>query len=227
MGVVLSCIQPSYLPWRGYFHIVEQSDVFVFYDDVQYTKQDWRNRNVIKGKQGLVWLTVPVVRQPLRTPIHSIAINNATDWGRKHWHALQTCYGRTRHFGDYAGFFRQALTARWTSLAELDIQLTEAVCGFLGIDGVRFLRSSEMALPPGRVERLVAICQAEGATEYLSGPSARGYMDEGLFARAGIAVRYMEYNYPPYPQLGGSFEPQVSIVDLLFNCGRNSPAYIW
>lgn len=224
-------LQPSYVPWRGYFDLVRRADVFVFYDDVQYDKHGWRNRNRIKTPTGAQWLTIPVsskgnVTEGLR--IADARIVWTTDWARKHAQTLRQCYRRAPFFDAHAPLIDAFYAGRPERLADFTIETTLALARALGIAGTRFVRSSELGVPSGgRTERLVRILEQVGATRYLSGPSARAYLDEAQLARAGIELSYMVYDYPEYPQLYPPYDPGVSVLDLLFMTGPEAPDYIW
>ena len=224
-------LQPSYIPWRGYFHQIHSADVFVFYDDVQYDKHGWRNRNRIKGPGGSQWLTIPVlskgnVSQGLA--IDQVRINPTQDWATKHWTALRQVYGKTPFFAEYAPVLERFYRRPYELLADFTIELTVAVAReLLGIAHTRFERSSRLGIGGTKTGRLVAICRAFGASRYLSGPSARAYVDDQQFREAGIEVDYIAYDYPEYEQRFPPFDPQVSVLDLLFMVGPESPRHIW
>jgi hypothetical protein len=223
-------LQPSYVPWRGYFDQIRRADVFVFYDDVQYDARGWRNRNRVKTPNGSVWLTVPVHAQGAQTehtPIRDIRISWGRPWNRKHWATIESSYRRAPHFERY----RPVLAPFWESrpewLADFTIDLTVAIARELGIGHTRFLRSSELGVTGTKTERLLAVLAKVGADRYLSGPSARDYIDAAAFERAGIGLEYMVYDYPEYPQLHPPYDPQVSILDLLFMTGPEAGRWIW
>lgn len=227
----LNCVilQPSYLPWRGYFHQIQKADVFVFYDDVQVDKHGWRNRNLVKGPNGLQWLSVPILS---KGATHGLALNDVRidpsdpRWARKHRQTLKQLYGKMPHFKRYADVLAPFYEDPPELLVELTINTTVALARAMGL-APRFVRSSELNIEGGKVERLVAITQHVEATHYITGPAATSYLDEDPFRRAGIDVEYMEYDYPEYEQRFPPFESQVSIVDLLFAVGPEAPRYIW
>ena len=219
-------IQSNYLPWRGYFDIIHDVDVFVFYDDVQYTVNDWRNRNRIKTANGPVWITVPVGNQNDRR-ICDVTIPDRR-WARKHWRTIEQAYARAPHFERYADFLHGVYETEWTSLSVLNQSLVTRIArDFLGIRTV-FRDSREFALEGRKGDRLLALLTELGTTEYVSGPSARQYLDAASFEAAGIRVVWKDYgSYPPYPQLHGAFVPAVSIVDTLMCCGPETTYYAW
>jgi len=222
-------LQPSYIPWRGYFHQIYQADVFVFYDDVQYDKHGWRNRNRVKTHQGTQWLTIPVHASgaPVQhTPIHQILIDRRQPWHRKHWMTLSQSYGKAPFFSRYAPLLEPFYRQPPDLLADFTIQLTMSLARELGIHHTQFIRSSSLQTTGTKSERLIQIITGLGADYYISGPSARNYIDTNLFTSAGITLEYMEYNYPEYEQLYPPYDPQVSILDLMFMTGPKALAYI-
>jgi hypothetical protein len=227
--VKVAVVQPSYLPWRGYFHLIQKADVFVFYDDVQFDKHGWRNRNRIKTANGPVWLTIPVSSKGNvvnKTAINQIEIVWDSPWNVKHWATVKQAYGKAPHFAEYAPLLERFLSQRPQKLADFTVELTIALAGALGLER-RFVRSSSLGVSGERMERLLATLRAVGATHYVSGPSARDYMDEAQLAAAGIGLEYMEYRYPEYRQLHPPYDPQVSVIDLLFMEGPRAAEWIW
>jgi hypothetical protein len=228
----MNCVilQPSYIPWRGYFDQIRRADVFVFYDDVQYDKHGWRNRNRIKTANGTQWLTIPVSKKgnvAQHLLINDMHICWDTSWNEKHWAAITQSYRKAPHFQRYAPALERLYTSRPELLADFTIELTIALARELGITKTCFLRSSELAVPGNKTDRLVGILQKLGTTHYISGPSARDYLEEDKLASAGITLEYMSYHYPEYQQLYPPFDPQVSILDLLFVAGPEAHKYIW
>ena len=228
--MIVTILQPSYIPWRGYFHQIAKSDLFIFYDDVQYDKHGWRNRNRIKTPFGVRWLTIPVHSSGAITnniPINQVEVDWNQDWCEKHWQTIRQSYLKAPFFNDseklVAGFF----SGRPNLLADFTIETTITLTRKIGIETTKFLRSSEMVGITGKkTERLINILKSVEATHYISGPSAQNYIDETEFQNAGIELEYMKYDYPPYPQLYPPYDPQVSIIDLLFMTGNNALDYI-
>jgi hypothetical protein len=223
----VAIVQSNYIPWKGYFDLIASADEFILYDDVQYTRRDWRNRNKIKTPQGLQWLTVPVkVKGKYHQAIRETEIDGA-DWARNHWQTLAQCYKRSPHYASVAGQLEPIfLGAAYSHLSMLNRALIEWTCGYLGV-ATRVSDSADYQLEEGKSERLAGLTQAAGGTEYISGPSARDYLDESVFAARGIKVTWFDYaGYPEYPQLWGDFEHGVSVLDLLFNCGKDAPRYM-
>lgn len=227
MKVVI--LQPSYIPWRGYFHQICKADLFIFYDDVQYDKHGWRNRNRIKTPQGSRWITIPALSGGATVDhllIKDTRINWAKDWRNSHWQLLRQNYRAAPCFERYAPMLESFYQRHDDFLADFTIDLTIALARELGI-GTRFMRSSTLNATGTKTDRLVDILTRVGATHYISGPSARGYLDEARLAEAGMTLEYMTYDYPEYPQLHPPFDPQVSILDLLFMTGPEASRYIW
>ena len=228
MNVVI--LQPSYIPWRGYFHQVQKADVFVFYDDVQYDEHGWRNRNQIKTPAGLQWLTIPVITKGVHTnnvPIKDVRLVPNNPWSAKHWRAIQQNYSKAPHFKRYAPMLESFYARRDTLLADFTCDLTVALARELGIQHTRFIRSSTLPAEGTKTDRLISLLTGLGAKHYVSGPSAKDYLEPDKFTSAGMTLEFMEYNYPEYPQLHGPFQPNVTILDLLFNAGPDAPKFIW
>jgi hypothetical protein len=227
VGVIL---QPSYIPWRGVFDLIHRADVFVFYDDVQYDKHGWRNRNRIKTASGVQWLTIPVSSKGNTTTgqlLTDTRVMWTQDWARKHRETLKQSYARAPHYAAYAPLLDEFYARRPERLIDFTIELTRALANELGITHTTFERSSELGVTGERTERLVKILQRVGADHYLSGPSARDYIDPKVFAAANIGLEYITYDYPPYDQLHPPYDGGVSILDLLFMTGKAAPSYIW
>jgi hypothetical protein len=209
--------QSNYIPWRGYFDQIRHADHFVFYDCVQFTRRDWRNRNRILTADGPRWLTIPVVSKGRYTQSVDETEISDPDWAAMHLKTLRHNYGRSRLFTEHGplieGLYGRA--SGMTMLSEVNATFTQDLARLLGLNAT-FHDSRDFNLKEGRSERLLGICKELGATEYLSGPAAQNYLDTELFARAGVRVRWMDYPaYRPYSQNGGVFEPGVSILDTL------------
>ena len=221
----VAILQSNYVPWKGTFDLIGSVDHFVVYDGVQFTKNDWRNRNRIKTPQGVQWLTIPV-GDSIGRRIREVRIADPAT-GAAHWKRLHANYARAPCFGAESAWLEpHFLGGPWTMLSAVNRRLLEAVCQRLGIR-TRFHDDSqfgEIAAAGGRTERLVRICEALGATVYVSGPAAKAYLDEAAFAAAGIAVHWFDSTgYPEHPQLWGPFAHDVSILDTLFNLGDDAP----
>jgi len=223
----IAILQSNYIPWKGYFDMIAAVDEFILYDDMQYTRRDWRNRNQIKTPQGVQWLTVPVLAkgkyyQKIRdTQIYG------TDWATFHWKTLVQNYCRAPHFHEIASWLEPLYLAReYTYISQLNRHLIEAICMYLNIT-TTITNSWDYFLLDDKTERLVNLCVQAGGTEYISGPAAKSYIDEGKFSNMGIKTTWFSYiGYSEYPQLWGEFTHKVSILDLLFNCGKNASRYM-
>lgn len=220
MRVVI--LQPSYLPWLGYFDQLYKSDVFVLYDDVQYDKHGWRNRNRIKTPQGAQWLTVPVLTHGRDRPTNrDVHIDRHQPWQRKHLQALRQHYGKAPAFPEVFPRLEGLLAQEWTNLFDLNAAALDVLGDLLGLK--RDVRvSSQLGIPGEGTERLVAICKAVGGDTYLTGDAAKAYLEEGQLAQAGIRLEYHGYRHPVYRQLYGEYLPYLSVVDLLMNHGADS-----
>jgi len=228
MNVVI--LQPSYIPWRGYFDQVRKADMFIFYDDVQYDKHGWRNRNQIKTSQGKQWLTIPVHSRGVQ--LEKISINNIhivqeNSWNADHFKTLQYAYNKAPYFKKYLPLLEQFYHRQDEFLADFTIDFTIALARELGIMHTRFMRSSELEGIDGqKTDRLIQILKRIGATHYISGPSAQDYIEAEKFVAANITLEYMQYDYPEYPQLYPPYDPFVSVLDLLFMVGSDAGQYL-
>lgn len=218
----VAILQSNYIPWKGYFDMIAAVDEFILYDDAQFTKNDWRNRNQIKTPQGIQWLTVPV-GQDITRRIRDVELPNSK-WKIKHWKTLEGNYRRAPYFEEIAAVLEPLyLVDSCTHLSQLNRQFIAAVCGYLGIK-TTISNSWDYKLLDGKTERLAEICSQAGATEYISGPAAKDYIEENAFTERGIKLTWFDYDgYPEYPQLWGEFTHGVTILDLLFNCGKSAP----
>jgi len=223
----VAIVQSNYIPWKGYFDMIAAVDEFILYDDMQYTRRDWRNRNHIKTPQGLQWLTVPVrVKGKYHQKIKETELDGS-DWASAHWKILTQNYRRADYYDEIAAWLEPLyLDEVYTSLSQLNRQFIEAVCSYLGIETI-IKNSWDYSLPEGKTERLADICAQAGGTEYTSGPAAKDYVEENVFTQRAIKLTWFDYSgYPEYPQLWGDFAHNVSILDLLFNCGKNASGYM-
>lgn len=223
----VAIVQSNYIPWKGYFDMIAAVDEFILYDDMQYTRRDWRNRNQIKTPQGVQWLTVPVkVKGKYHQTIRETEIEG-TQWATDHWKALAQNYRRASFFAEVADWLEPLYVEESPShLSVLNRQLIEAICAYLGIT-TTISNSWNYLLSEGKTERLAKLCISAGGSEYISGPAAKDYIDESIFAEYGIKLTWFDYvGYPEYPQLWGEFAHGVSILDLLFNCGKDASRYM-
>ena len=223
----VAVIQPNYIPWKGYFDIIHDVDVFILLDDVQYTQRDWRNRNKIKLTNGTSsWLTVPTLGGRNQA-IHEVLVDRGQDWPRKHGEALRHSYARSPFFERYHARFVEIVSSGHERLVDLDVDLTKQVMEWLGLER-EVLRSSVMGGSGAKDERLVELVSKVSGDFYLSGPAARDYIVPERFASAGIGLGYHDYSgYPEYTQVSEPFDPYVSVLDLLFAVGPEAPDYVW
>jgi hypothetical protein len=220
-GRTLVVLQPSYLPWLGYFDQIRRSDIFVFYDTAAYDKNGWRNRNRIKSQSGQpLWLTVPV-QAHLGSRIMDVQIDSRSAWARKHVQSIAQNYPRTPYIEACLPELEELLARPWRSISDLAIETVFLLCRWLGVEG-EFLRASELTLKGDRSERLLNLCRDLGATHYLSGDSARAYLDVGLFHSNQVEVIWQNFAHPVYTQKNGPFISHLSALDLVLNCGPES-----
>lgn len=215
----VAIIQSAYIPWRGFFDLVDRCDRYVIYDRMQFVKRHWHNRNRVKSPRGAEWLTIPVVtKSRYEQPIDEVEVSDHS-WAERHWQTLRGHYARAAGFEAAAGWLEPLYEAagRESRLARINELFLRAIADRLGIT-TTILRDDALNATGSKTARLLEVCQQLGATHYLSGPAARSYLEEAAFTEAGIAVEWMSYaGYPAYPQRFGPFEPGVSIVDLLLN----------
>jgi hypothetical protein len=219
--------QSNYIPWKGYFDCINQVNEFIIYDDAQYTKGDWRNRNKIKTKNGLQWLTIPVnMKGRLEKKISDIKISDK-NWNKKHWATIKLHYSTARFYKDYKDFFeRLYFSCNSDYLSEINFMFLNAICNLLEIK-TNFKWSSEFELIGDKSEKLLNICLDTDATEYYSGPAAKKYLNTKIFEAQNIKVKWFDYSgYREYPQLYPPFEHSVSILDLIFNTGAKAKEYL-
>lgn len=221
----IAILQSNYVPWKGYFDLIAAVDEFILYDDMQFTKNDWRNRNKIKTPSGAKWLSIPV-GQNINRRIRDVMLVDS-HWQLKHWRTLELNYRRSAHFEEIEAWLAPLYNDHeYQNLSALNHMFISSICNYLGIK-TQISRSWDYHLIDGKTERLSNICQQAGATDYISGPSAKEYIDEKCFVDAGIRLSWFDYKgYPEYPQLWGEFIHDVSILDLLFNCGGGSPKFM-
>lgn len=227
----VAVIQSSYLPWRGYFDLIGRVDKFIFYDIVKYTKNDFRNRNKIRTVNGTSWLTIPIEGAAVKQRIDEVTFKDSR-WQQKHYKSLSLGYAKAPCFSYLKNFLTATyLDRKWTGLSEVNQSTTRELSSLLGIPTDRFASASDYGDFSGleRVPRLLELLSRAGATSYLSGPNAKGYLEghKSDFERLGIAVEFYSYPaYPEYPQLAKPFSADVTLVDLLMNVGEDAPNYI-
>ncbi|RXJ55390.1 WbqC family protein [Candidatus Marinarcus aquaticus] len=214
----VAILQPSYIPWIGYFEQIANVEKFVFYDDVQYTKNDWRNRNRIKTPQGALWLTIPVSYK------YKELINEVTaipGWQKKHLKTIINYYHKAKYFDEIFPLFEKVILNEKKFLSEICIDIIKTISSYLEFK-TKFYRSSEMNISGDKNERLINICQELNAQLYYSGQSANSYINVKKFQEKGIEVKFQNFNCVPYEQFYGEFIPYLSVLDLLFHCGKES-----
>lgn len=223
----IAVLQSNYIPWKGYFDLIAAVDEFILYDDMQYTRRDWRNRNQIKTPQGSQWLSIPVL---VKGKYHQKIVETEIDgfaWAKVHWKSLTLNYRNAPHFNEVAEWLEPLyLSDSHLNLSALNRQFIEAICKYLGIN-TKITNSWDYDLIEGKSERLADLCLQAGGAEYISGPSAKNYIDESVFSDRNITLTWFDYaGYPEYPQLWGEFTHGVTILDLLFNCGKDARQYM-
>jgi hypothetical protein len=223
----IAILQSNYIPWKGYFDMMAAVDEFIIYDDVQYTTNDWRNRNLIKTPNGTQWCTVPVQHSGRFGQLIRETEIRPGPWAVKHWKNFAQFYGKAPYFKIIsevlAPFY---LEKKFILLSDLNEALLTVVANYLNLE-TTISHSSDYVLEGDRNERILSLCRQAGADVYISGKAAQHYLNVELFKGAGVEVRWFDYEgFPIYNQLWGDFIHQVSIVDLLFNCGPNSPQYL-
>jgi hypothetical protein len=223
MAVKIAILQSSYIPWKGYFDIINKADILVLYDDMQYTKRDWRNRNRIQTDYGLQWLSIPViVKGKYLQKIRETKIADP-NWSKKHWSKIKQSYSKSDYFKDYRDIFENIyMNSDDIYLSKINYKFINAIMNILDIQ-TEIRWSSEFVLNGNQTEKLIRICKDCNADTYISGPSAKDYFDEGLAKKSNIHVEWMDYNnYQEYHQLHEPFSHQVTILDLIFNEGPNA-----
>ena len=222
----IAILQSNYIPWKGYFDLINMVDEFVIFDNAQYTKNDWRNRNKVLSSQGLKWMSIPIIKNALSQRIKDTKVVNG-EWRRKHWATLTQNYSKATYFKDYEGFFEQLyLNIDSDYLSEVNYGFILGINKILGINTtIRWSR--EFKLIEGKTEKLLGICKECDADTYVSGPAAKGYFNEELAKAENINVEWVDYSgYPEYGQLYSPFEHGVTILDLIFNEGPNATKFM-
>jgi len=219
----IAIIQPSFLPWLGYYEQMALVDIFVHFDDVQFTRKDWRNRNRLKTPRGTRVVTAPVQKHEYaQTPINKVRIVNAQPWRRKLLRQIRFWYERAQYFQEYFPAIEKVLETEFEFLVDLNYALNNVVRNILGINTPQYLSSRIPNKSDNRNTTIIDICRHHGANLLYDGQSARNFIDLEMFNRHGIQVIFQEYHYKPYPQLWGPFESHLSVLDLLLNCGTSS-----
>lgn len=221
----VGAIQSSFIPWRGYFDFIDSVDVFVFHDDVQYTKGDWRNRNRIKTQTGLEWLTVPVHHKHSAQLVVETQIDHTTRWAEKHINKFAAHYRGAPFLQDALALLDSVPPEQSATISALNIFLTRRICAYLEIS-TPLVISTELGLEGRKTERLVGMLKKLKATSYLSGAAADVYLQKERFQEERIRLEYKSYEYPAYPQLWGDFQGGVTVLDLIANCGSDSRNFL-
>lgn len=222
----VAILQSNYIPWKGYFDMIAAVDEFILYDEMQFTKNDWRNRNLIKTPQGVQWMSVPV-GQDIRRRICDVELSSA--WQLKHWKTLQSNYRRAPFFDEVAQWLEPLyMLEAYTGLSQMNRKFMEEICQYIGIETlITNCWDYTLTGEKTRTGRLVDLCQQAGATHYMSGPAAKDYIEAQLFDKAKITLQWADYaGYPEYPQLWGGFSHGVTVLDMLFNCGKDAHRYM-
>ena len=225
----IAILQPNYIPWKGVFDLINKVDVFVFYDDVQYTKKDWRNRNKIKTKNGDIWITVPVVtkghQEQLIVDTH---IDVSSNWQHKHYKTIRSNYAKAKYFDKFHYILEEIyLNNYWTRISDLNIFSTKLIAEALNIN-TRWVKSSDLQVDGSKDgERAIKICKQLECDYFINGPASKEFLNEELFIKNDIELVYMDYSYKEYEQLYKPFSHNVSVLDVLFNCGENAPNFIF
>lgn len=223
----VAIVQSSYIPWIGYFDLIGSVDEFIVYDSMQFTKRDWRNRNLIKTPQGKKWITVPVLSKGKYLQTIFDTRIDGIKWQQEHWKAITLNYARAPFFDEISLLIEPFYHFNYSNLSELNTNLLFAICNYLSIQ-TTISDSNSYKLMGDKSDKLLNICIESSASSYVSGPSAKEYLDIKKFEANNIKVEWFNYgNYMPYPQLWGQFESGMSILDLLFNCGANSKDYLF
>lgn len=198
-------------------------------DDTQFVKNGHHNRNRIKSNSGYIWLTVPVLHKgKFGQKLNEVQIDNHIDWRKKHWLSILHCYSKAPYFKDYSDFFEDCYARDWTLLVDLNIHLIENISGFLGIKNTKYKKLSDLKINTvDPTQRLIDICEFVKADDFYIGMRAKDYMDDSKWLNSNVNLNYYEPVYPSYPQLYGEFLDYCSIIDLLFNAGKESGEYIW
>ena len=226
MSKQIAILQSNYIPWKGYFDLINMVDEFIFYDEVQYTKNDWRNRNKIKTLQSIQWLTISVRQESLEQKIKDTKIIDKK-WNIKHWRAISQNYSKAKYFKEYKDIFEELyLGCDEEYLSQINYKFITTINEILGIK-TKLSWSCDYELIGGQTERLINLCKQTDATHYLSGPAAKDYFDEELAKKENIQVEWMDYSgYKEYEQLHPPFEHGVTILDLIFNEGSNATKFM-
>jgi len=224
MGKTIAIIQSNYIPWKGYFDLIRHADILAIYDSCQYTKNDWRNRNLIKTPDGVKWLTIPVYHN-LSMRIDQVIVKDKK-WKVNHWKTIEQFYSHSLYFKEYKEHIKSLYdNCNYLFLSEINQYFIRYICQLLGIT-TQIIDISQYELTGEKTGKLVDVCKLLGADRYVSGPAAQCYLDVELMNKNGISVTWMKYDYPEYKQMYPPFNHGVSVIDLIFNCGGEAMRYV-
>lgn len=229
MSKKVAVLQSNYIPWKGYFDIIGSVDEFIFYDDLQYTNRDWRSRNKIKTDNGTIWLTIPCGKGGIESGRLICEVELPQNgWQEKHWRTICQYYKKAKCFSQFKDFFEEIYLGKThTNLSEFNHSIIKKISTEIFGFKTKFLDSRDFDLHGVKKERLLELVKKSGATEYLSGPAAKNYVSEKDFDDIGIRLEWMDYSgYPEYPQAFPPFIHEVSVIDLIFNCGYDAVKYL-
>lgn len=225
----VAIVQSNYIPWKGYFDLINSVDEFILYDDVQYTKRDWRNRNIVKTKEGLKWLSIPVeTKGKFYQKINETKISNHT-WAEQHWKTLCHAYSKAEFFKEYKDIVEETyrICSQEQYLSKVNYEFLTLICRILNIKTKISWSTDYFVSTNEKNERLIMLCKAVGAEEYISGPAAQSYIKPELFESENIKLSYIDYSsYSVYRQMYGEFVHGVTILDLIFNEGPNASRFM-
>lgn len=223
----IAILQSNYIPWKGVFDMMNKVDTFVFFEDVDFTKRDWRTRNKIKTPNGEIWLTVPVKKCPRGTKIYEVEISQENDWQEKHYQTISQYYKKSKYYKEYEWLLKKIyLEKKWTNLSAFNIYVNKLIAKELGIN-IEFINSKDLNTLGTKDDKLIEIIKKLKGNYYLSGPAAKDYIVNKKFQKENIKLAYIKYEYPEYEQLYGEFDHYVSILDVLFNCGKETKKYVF
>lgn len=223
----IAILQSNYIPWKGVFDMMNKVDTFVFFEDVDFTKRDWRIRNKIKTPEGEIWLTIPVKKASRGTKIYEIQISQEENWQEKHYKTITQYYKKAKYFEEYKWLLDKIyLEKKWENLSEFNIFSNILIAKELGIK-TEFINSKDLKTSGTKDDKLIEICEKLEGNYYLSGPAAKDYINNEKFKNKNINLAYIKYEYPEYKQLYGEFNHYLSVFDVLFNCGKDAQDYIF
>jgi len=219
--------QPMLFPWVGMFEQIRLADIFIYYDDVQFSKGSFTNRVQLKNEKGSEWMTIPMVKDHLGQNINEVAISDHTDWRNKHLNQLERCYSQAEYFEEMITLVQAIYNIQSNNLSEVTVASMKAICDYYDLTQTKKIYlSSEYDFKGKSSERVLDCILYFNSTHYITGHGAKNYLDHELFDEKGIDIEYMNYKKIPYPQLFGEFTPYVSILDLIANCGKKGNKYI-